>query len=158
MNASVRPACADDIDGICRIENETSASPWSRASIAQDIDNDAGAYVAVLTCEGGGASGASASRAAGYADMWLVAGEAQLNNIAVDERYRGRGYGGMLLSHMMQEAASRGCTVMTLEVRRGNEAAISLYTKAGFVQTGVRPRYYSDNNEDAVLMDRQITD
>ena len=86
--------------------------------------------------------------------MWMIAGEAQLNNIAVDEDLRGRGYGRMMLDHMSDESIRRGCSSMTLEVRRSNKAAISLYRGAGFTETGIRPRYYLDNNEDAVIMDK----
>jgi ribosomal-protein-alanine N-acetyltransferase len=169
MKAAVRRACTEDIDEILRIESETSASPWSRSSILHDIETNPDACVAVLICEedscgedigsGEGRSETGAeSRIAGYADMWMIAGEAQLNNIAVDEDMRGRGYGRMLLDHMSDECTGRGCSSMTLEVRRSNKAAISLYRGSGFTETGIRPRYYLDNNEDAVIMDKYYTD
>ena len=169
MKAGVRKACAEDIDEITRIESETSASPWSRSSISHDVETNADAYVAVLVCgeqrcSEDGCSDRSCSetgaeaRIAGYADMWMIAGEAQLNNIAVDEDMRGRGYGRMLLDHMSDECTVRGCSSMTLEVRRSNDAAISLYRGSGFTETGIRPRYYLDNNEDAVIMDKYYTD
>lgn len=165
MKAGVRKACANDIDEIVRIESETSASPWSRDSISHDVETNADAYVAVLTCiekhcggdscpEGSCKETEAEVLIAGYADMWMIAGEAQLNNIAVDERFRGRGYGRMLLDHMSDESIRRGCGSMTLEVRRSNEAAISLYRGSGFTETGIRPHYYLDNNEDAVIMDK----
>ena len=165
MKAGVRKACTRDIDEIVRIESETSASPWSRDSISYDVETNADAYVAVLICgeEGCGEDSCpgescketdAKARIAGYADMWMIAGEAQLNNIAVDEDLRGRGYGRMLLDHMSDESIRRGCSSMTLEVRRSNIAAISLYRGAGFTETGIRPRYYLDNNEDAVIMDK----
>lgn len=160
MKIEVRRACREDIDGICRIESATSASPWSRESISHDIEANPNAYAAVITADETGADAAKAildpygSQVIAYADMWMIAGEAQLNNIAVDALYRCRGYGRMLLEHMADTGRENGCSVMTLEVRRGNAAAISLYTKAGFVQTGIRSHYYTDNGEDAVLMDR----
>lgn len=156
MNVKLRRACPGDTDEICRIESETSASPWSRDSIACDIEKNADAYIAVLCCGGEDRAGETAARIAGYADMWMIAGEAQLNNIAVDEDMRGRGYGRMMLEHMMDECVRHGCENMTLEVRKSNAAAISLYSGCGFVQAGIRPRYYLDNNEDAVIMDKSF--
>jgi ribosomal-protein-alanine N-acetyltransferase len=87
--------------------------------------------------------------------MWIVAGEAQLFNIVVDPAYRGNEIGFRLLEHMIK-VASQTCNVITLEVRRSNVPAISLYLKSGFRQTGMRKAYYTDNGEDAVLMDRDL--
>ena len=67
------------------------------------------------------------------------------------------GIGSILLRYMAEVAARAGCRNMTLEVRRSNEPAISMYRKGGFRDSGLRKGYYSDNHEDAVLMDREIT-
>jgi ribosomal-protein-alanine N-acetyltransferase len=175
MKAVVRRACTADIDEICRIESASSASPWSRDSISHDVETNADAYVAVLCCgsccnessievncpeesclEEGRNTAWPDIRICGYADMWMIAGEAQLNNIAVDADMRRRGYGRMLLEHMTDSCKRQGCSSMTLEVRRSNDAAISMYRSAGFTEAGIRPRYYLDNNEDAVIMDNKF--
>lgn len=157
MNAAVRRARKADGAAVSRLESATSASPWSLESISHDIDENPNAYVAVIEAPvpASDASGCASGdgQIIAYADMWMIAGEAQLNNIAVDVAFRCCGYGRMLLDHMADMGRRNGCSLMTLEVRRSNAAAISLYTGAGFTQTGIRPRYYTDNDEDAVLMD-----
>ncbi len=150
----IRQAVPADVPEILRIENESFPDPWSEKDIKEDITGNDIAYFAVLTSGGSGAD----LKPAGYADMWIIAGEAQLMNIAVDRRMRGNGCGRMLMEHMAGAARERGCTLMTLEVRRSNEAAISLYKGLGFVETGIRPAYYIDNKEDAILMDLALSD
>jgi ribosomal-protein-alanine N-acetyltransferase len=91
-------------------------------------------------------------RIIGYAGMWLMVDEAHITTIAVRTSARGRGYGELLLASLTVAATDMHATRVTLEVRITNEPAQSLYRKYGFAQEGVRPRYYSDNNEDAYIM------
>jgi len=143
----IRQAKLYDVPALARIEAESFVTPWSAEEIARDVVNNSKAYVAVAEVNG---------ETAGYADMWIVAGEAQLFNIVVDPAYRGNEIGMRLLAHMLK-VASETCSVITLEVRRSNVPAISLYLRSGFRQVGVRKGYYSDNGEDAVLMDRDLS-
>lgn len=89
---------------------------------------------------------------AGFAGMWQLFDEAHVTTIGIDLPFRGRGLGEALLLRLLDEAVRRGANVMTLEVRVSNALAIKLYEKYGFTVHGVRPRYYSDNGEDAYLM------
>jgi ribosomal-protein-alanine N-acetyltransferase len=89
---------------------------------------------------------------AGFAGMWQLFDEAHVTTIGVDTPYRGRGFGEAMLLKLLDEAVRRGANVMTLEVRVSNASAMKLYEKYGFTIHGVRPRYYSDNGEDAYLM------
>ncbi|MCA9990202.1 MAG: GNAT family N-acetyltransferase, partial [Anaerolineales bacterium] len=73
--------------------------------------------------------------------------------IATHPRWRGRGLGERLLLHMLAQAASLGATLVTLEVRRSNGAALGLYHKVGFVVVGERRGYYKDTQEDALQED-----
>jgi [ribosomal protein S18]-alanine N-acetyltransferase len=91
-------------------------------------------------------------RILGYAGMWLMVDEAHITTIAVRTEWRRRGYGELLLVSLVDAARDIGISRMTLEVRVSNESAQNLYRKYGFEQRGVRPRYYSDNNEDAYIM------
>ena len=88
----------------------------------------------------------------GFAGMWVLYDEAHLTTIGVEPAFRGRGLGELLLGAMFDEAVRRGANWLTLEVRVSNEAAQSLYRKYGFTVQGTRKRYYSDNNEDALIM------
>lgn len=91
-------------------------------------------------------------RIIGYGGMWLVLDEAHITTIAMRESHRGRGLGELLLGSMIQAAAEMGSDRVTLEVRVSNVIAQNLYRKYGFREEGMRPRYYSDNGEDAYIM------
>jgi ribosomal-protein-alanine N-acetyltransferase len=88
----------------------------------------------------------------GFAGMWLAFDEAHITTIGVDPEYRGRGLGELLLVAMFDEAFRRHTNWLTLEVRVSNAPAQALYHKYGFSEHGRRKRYYSDNNEDALIM------
>jgi ribosomal-protein-alanine N-acetyltransferase len=87
-----------------------------------------------------------------YAGLWLMVDEAHITTIAVRREYRGRGLGELVLSGLIDIAMEVGARLMTLEVRISNTEAQNLYLKFGFKQSGLRRRYYSDNNEDALIM------
>jgi ribosomal-protein-alanine N-acetyltransferase len=88
----------------------------------------------------------------GFAGMWIAFDEAHVTTIGVDPDLRGRGLGELLLVAMFDEAFRRHTNWLTLEVRVSNAPAQSLYHKYGFTEQGRRKRYYSDNNEDALIM------
>jgi ribosomal-protein-alanine N-acetyltransferase len=89
---------------------------------------------------------------AGYAGLWLMVDEAHVTTLGVRPQYRGRGYGELLLVTLIEAALDIHARWLTLEVRVTNEHAQSLYRKYGFKGQGTRKRYYSDNNEDALIM------
>ncbi len=91
-------------------------------------------------------------RIVGFAGLWLTLDEAHITTICVLPDQRGLGLGDLLLSHMMDLAREMGASRVTLEVRVTNTIAQRLYRKFGFETEGVRPRYYSDNQEDALIM------
>lgn len=88
----------------------------------------------------------------GFAGMWNLHDEAHVTTIGVIPEYRSRGLGELLFIALIDEAIRRQVTWVTLEVRVSNASAQALYTKYGFTVQGRRPRYYSDNNEDAFIM------
>ncbi|MGQ9571734.1 MAG: ribosomal protein S18-alanine N-acetyltransferase [Dehalococcoidia bacterium] len=88
----------------------------------------------------------------GFVGVWLTPDEAHIVTIAVRESHRGRGIGELLLIAAITLATLNEREVVTLEVRASNQAAQTLYQKYGFKEVGVRHRYYSDNQEDAVIM------
>jgi ribosomal-protein-alanine N-acetyltransferase len=88
----------------------------------------------------------------GFAGLWLMVDEAHITTIALHPRYRGRGLGELMLSSLIQIAYNISARSVTLEVRVTNHVAQNLYRKYGFQEAGVRRRYYSDNNEDALIM------
>jgi ribosomal-protein-alanine N-acetyltransferase len=88
----------------------------------------------------------------GYAGMWIMLDEAHITTIALRSAWRGRGLGELLLASLIELATGIGSQRITLEVRVSNDTAQNLYRKYGFHHEGTRPRYYSDNNEDAHIM------
>lgn len=92
----------------------------------------------------------------GYGGFWLILDEAHICTLAVHPDWRRRGIGELLLTHLINQAIALHAAVLTLEVRISNLAAQKLYQKYGFMTVGVRKRYYSDNNEDALIMTTQL--
>ena len=88
----------------------------------------------------------------GFAGLWFMADEAHLTTIGVREEHRRRGIGELLLISCIELAIEKGASVASLEVRMSNLGAQALYEKYGFNKVGVRPRYYTDNGEDALIM------
>ena len=98
------------------------------------------------------ASHATLASIIGFAGLWLMLDDAHITTIATHPDYRGRHVGELLLASLVDIAYTIGATHVTLEVRVSNTIAQNLYRKYGFQQSGLRRRYYSDNQEDALLM------
>jgi len=131
-----------DVEDIYAIETMCFATPWSRESFYREVRENACARYMVVR-DGG--------KPIGYAGVWFVLDEGHITNIAVHPDYRGKGYGELVTRALIQLAADSGMNWMTLEVRRSNKVAQSLYHKLGFIDVGYRKRYY-ENQEDALVM------
>jgi [ribosomal protein S18]-alanine N-acetyltransferase len=94
----------------------------------------------------------SVAAVVGYGGLWLMVDEAHVTSVAVHPQFRGRGLGELLMLSLARVAMRLEARYLTLEVRVSNTVARTLYEKLGFHQAGIRPRYYTDNNEDAVVM------
>ena len=139
----IRFMTVDDLDAVMEIEDQSFSIPWSRDAFLNEIEhNHLSTY---LVAEDG-------NMLAGYCGVWLVVDEAHITNVAVLPDYRGRGLGEALMRKIMSIAIEFGARVMTLEVRVSNTPAQHLYRKLGFQDGGIRKRYYSDNQEDALVM------
>ncbi|WP_084110854.1 ribosomal protein S18-alanine N-acetyltransferase [Caldanaerobius fijiensis] len=131
------------LDAVMEIEKEAFTVPWSRESFEMEITRNKCAYYIVAILD---------EKVVGYGGMWLVVDEAHITNIAVHRDYRGQGIGKKIIEGLIEEAKRRKLMAMTLEVRASNRVAIHLYEKYGFTPFGRRKGYYSDNNEDAIIM------
>ncbi|EMT44803.1 MULTISPECIES: ribosomal protein S18-alanine N-acetyltransferase [Anoxybacillus] len=143
MDVSFRFMTLQDLDRIIEIEQLSFTLPWSRSSFYQELTNNPYARYIVLEYDG---------QVIGYCGMWLVMDEAHITNIAVLPQFRGKKLGEALMRQAMALAREEGAKTMTLEVRVSNVVAQSLYRKLGFLNGGIRKRYYSDNQEDALVM------
>ena len=145
----VRIAKSSDLDDIYELDMQTFAMPWSKEALSYDILENDNAFVIVAEYEG---------EFAGYADIWTVLDEADLNSIAVRVDFRRKGIGDAIMLAMTEMLSANGVATINLEVRVSNMPAIKLYKKYGFNECGVRPGYYLDNGEDALIMKRETGD
>ena len=124
------------------IERLCFPTPWSRAAFLQEINYNKSVFKTLRR----------GSRLIGYGGFWHVLDEIHISNIAIHPDYRRRGYGRILLIHLLEEAASKGVSKASLEVRRSNIAAQKLYESFGFKVVTIRKNYYAIENEDALVM------
>lgn len=137
----------EDILGISELEKECfPQEPWSYRMLADSFENEN--FTGVLYEDGG--------EIAGYGGISMGYDTADIDNIAVSERYRRSGLGGKMLEELVSVARSKGAHRVFLEVRVSNRAAMSLYLKHGFKGVYARTRYYTDG-EDCLVMARDIT-
>ncbi|MDR2939712.1 MAG: ribosomal protein S18-alanine N-acetyltransferase [Clostridiales bacterium] len=132
------------LEDVHAIEQESFSVPWSKKELQSELTNNRLAVYLVALNEN--------SDVMGYAGMWHVVNEGHITNIAVKREFRGQGVGSRLLESIIEIAGQKEMIGITLEVRISNMKAQSLYTKYGFKPEGFRKRYYSDTNEDAIIM------
>ena len=133
----------EHLNQVLEIEEASYAAPWTYQAFAYELlKNDLAVYIVALLGE----------KVVGYCGMWLIMDEAHITNVAVHPDYRRLKIGKALMLQMMNLAVQGGAKAMTLEVRPSNTAAIRLYEQLGFVVKGRRKGYYTDNNEDALIM------
>lgn len=143
MNYQLVKMKLEHIPGVLQIEQVSFPTPWSQQAFTYEITNNTFAHYLVALQQ---------DKVIGYAGMWLVLDEAHITNVAVHPEYRGKKLGEALMIKTMRQAVLLGAVRMTLEVRPSNHAARELYKKLGFKEKGLRKRYYTDTNEDAVIM------
>ncbi|MFP5116167.1 ribosomal protein S18-alanine N-acetyltransferase [Bacillaceae bacterium C204] len=133
----------EDIDQILEVEHASFTTPWSREAFYNELHNNRFAVYIVLE---------ENNKILGYCGAWIVIDEAHVTNVAILPEFRGRKLGEAILRKMMSVAREMGAKSMTLEVRVSNHVAQSLYRKLGFQNGGIRKNYYSDNQEDGLVM------
>ncbi|HEX5824883.1 MAG TPA: ribosomal protein S18-alanine N-acetyltransferase [Candidatus Limnocylindrales bacterium] len=139
----IEPMRLEDLDAVQQIEQASFSTPWpSNAYRSELLTNRLASYL-VARIDG---------RIVGYGGMWLMVDEAHITTFAVHPGWRRQRIGERLLVAFLDLALDRRAREATLEVRLSNLAARRLYEKYGFRPVGLRPRYYSDNNEDALIM------
>ena len=132
-----------DVEAVHAIELATFPTPWTLDSFHYEMRENQYAHYLVAEDEEG---------IIGFCGMWLVIDAAQITNVAVVERMRGKKIGEALMKEAMRVAREGNMDVMSLEVRVTNVVAQNLYRKLGFQDGGIRKGYYTDNGEDALVM------
>jgi len=133
----------DDLEVVHEIERASFTTPWPSYAYRNELDSNKLAHYLVVR---------AGRTVIAYAGIWLLVDEAHITTFAVHPAWRRRRIGEWLLLALLDLAIARGAREATLEVRLSNLAARRLYEKYGFQPVGVRPRYYSDDHEDALIM------
>ena len=144
MYYEIVPMDRGHVDQIAELERACFSTPWSETQLEDALYNDNACFIVAEDGEGG---------VLGYAGLTTVLDEGYINNIAVEEHARKHGVASALLDCFVRFAAVN-LAFLTLEVRKSNAAAISLYEKFGFQQVGLRKGFYSHPREDAIIMTR----
>jgi [ribosomal protein S18]-alanine N-acetyltransferase len=175
----IEPMVEDDIEPVQQIERRSFSTPWSANTYRHELHHPSnsryivartsptpppprsdtqpprrGLLATLLPSLFGGMPTASPSPypIVGYGGLWLSVDEGHITTIAVAPEYRGRGIGELILNGLIDQALALNADMLTLEVRVSNLVAQQLYLKYGFRPSGTRPRYYTDNGEDALIM------
>jgi ribosomal-protein-alanine N-acetyltransferase len=133
-----------DLDEVAALEARCFTNPWTRDMLARELAQSDVACIFLLRLPD--------RHLAGFCSCWIVADELHVNTLVIDLPYRQRRLGIRLMRWVMEEAARRGARRGTLEVRESNEAARRLYASLGFEIVARRSRYYSQPDEDALIL------
>lgn len=146
----IRGMTERDLDEVMQIERMSFPTPWSRRLFERELLMPyAQAFVAVEF---------PAGKVLGYLCFWLVTRETHILNLAVHPERRRQGIASRLLRFAVDYSRGKGVEEIILEVRRSNYKAISLYRNFRFQPQGIRPHYYSDSGEDAVIMGLRLAE
>ncbi|MEZ0396538.1 MAG: ribosomal protein S18-alanine N-acetyltransferase [Anaerolineales bacterium] len=143
MNLVIRRMTLADVPAVHEIDRLSFSLPWPERSFRFEVSENPVSRPWVAEVDG---------RVVAMLVLWLTVDEAHIATIATHPDFRQRGIGERLMVAALQAARQEGARTAFLEVRASNLAAQNLYRKYGFVVSGCRPRYYKDNQEDAVLM------
>ncbi len=144
---SIRRMRAEDLDEVMDIERVCFPHPWSADLFRRELSHE---WSWILVAEGEDAS--HRRYIVGFIIFWIVHDEIHILNVAAHPGFRRRGVARALLAEAVAIGRTSRTVLATLEVRRSNAAALALYRTFGFRPVGVRPNYYSDDGEDAIIM------
>jgi ribosomal-protein-alanine N-acetyltransferase len=136
-----------DLDRVMAINRDSFLHPWSEDLMRRELYHDWSTILLAV------AEDPPRPALAGFIVFWLVHDEVHVLNVAVAPEHRRRGVARALMREAAARGRARGARLVTLEVRRSNEPALALYRRLGYREVGVRPRYYAEEGEDAIVMD-----
>lgn len=142
MAIETRQLCEDDLDRICEMEERSFSMPWKREDFKDLLEHDESVYMVILL--DGFIIGAAGYTFNGF--------EGYINNVVIDEDFRGKGYSKVLMESLLDHGRKEGINEYTLEVRVSNTPAVKLYESLGFISEGVRKNFYERPVEDAFVM------
>ena len=140
----IKKLSLEHIDSVVEIENTCFSNPWSSEDLTAQIDNETSHFLVALIDD----------KVVGYMGLQIFSGEGYVTNVAVLPEYRGQGIAQTLINEQMKNKMD----FITLEVRESNIPAIRLYEKTGFKNVGIRPNFYSNPTENAIIMTRYFNE
>jgi len=143
MNLIIRKMTLEDMPSVIDLDQKSFSLPWPERSFRFELTANSASRCWVAELDG---------KIVGMIVVWLIIDEAHVATIATHPDFRRRGIGTKLLSHALRLMMDEGASSSFLEVRESNFSAQEMYRKFGYEVSGRRPRYYKDNNEDAILM------
>lgn len=142
MEYEIVPMKKEHISGIEALEKECFANPWNRRDIEAQLKNINAHFLAAV----------SEKEVIGYLGIYEYFESCEMANLAVSAPYRRQGIARALVKKAVENAVFRGCDYITLEVRKSNAPALNLYHSMGFEQAGLRKSFYTNPEEDAIIM------
>ena len=140
---SIRELRYEDVDAVCRLEEEAFSMPWHKQSFIEMIENKDALYLVAI----------EDSQVVGCCGLRSIVGEGDISNIVVKKEFQGRGIAQLMLKELMETGTKRfQIESFTLEVRLSNQNAIHIYEKLGFNSEGIRKNFYEKPTEDAMIM------
>ncbi len=143
MSFEIRKMTEADVPAVGELDRLSFTLPWPERSFQFEVTSNPASRCLVAEVEG---------RVVGAVVAWLLVDELHIATLATHPEFRRQGIAQALLTAVLRRGAQEGAVSSFLEVRAGNLAAQALYRKFGYEATGLRRRYYRDNDEDAILM------
>jgi ribosomal-protein-alanine N-acetyltransferase len=138
------PGASADLDAVAALEIDSFTNPWPREQLVWELTNSDVTRIFVLRDDGG--------VIVAFCLCWVIFDELHINTLAVAPGERRKGLATLLMRHVLAETSEEGAPKATLEVRASNQAARSLYERLGFRVTATRPGYYTNPDEDALIL------
>ncbi|WP_341465243.1 ribosomal protein S18-alanine N-acetyltransferase [Clostridium collagenovorans] len=129
------------VDAVYEISKKSLKEAWDKNSINAELNNPLASYLVAIKND----------VVLGFVGIWIIAGEGNITNVAVDPTFRGLGIGKLLMQSILENCINENVDSITLEVRKSNLIAQNLYESLGFKNEGVRKKFYPDK-EDAIIM------
>lgn len=149
MNFHIRRMTTEDVPAVAELDRISFSLPWPERSFRFEVTDNPASRCWVAEADG---------HIAGMIVAWLLVDEVHIATIATHPDFRRQGIAQALLTHVLKHGVQEGARSSFLEVRASNAAAQAMYRKFGYEETGRRPRYYKDNDEDAILMTLESLD
>jgi len=146
VRLTIRKAGLADVKAVWEIEKLSFPAPWSPWAFVTELGNPLSRFLVA------GPQTPDSRKVWGYIIFWVAAQEMHILNLAAHPHRRRRGVGRALLAEALRRAREEGAGAAWLEVRPSNTDALKLYESFGFMEVGVRPKYYGDNQEDALVL------